>query len=536
MRRKVISMLRKLTFTILPLLLAVAVGANSSWAQDERFDDRSDENRYLDRTRIDRYLDVDVWTNHADGEYYAGDNITIGFRASRDAYVAIYAIDTRGNVNMLFPSEPNENNFVKGGESYYIPSAYDNYDLVVSGPEGVENIQILASRERFPIPDWYPQSGLAFDYGDRFEYMDYLNQQYFVRYGGQRFAYDRTSIYVNEWEPTYFRPVYHPYYPSWTVTGNVYLDYGWGHSVYINGVYWGCTPLYIPRIYVGWHTVTLYDRYGHCWESDVHITHYNTVVLDKTVIRTSPTVKSKYKEVRVAGYQNPSAAGYKNFDSRVTSMKAAASGAIAGTPNGKSVTRSKTTAGDAPSFDDKSVASTSKRYVRGTPTTVKTDRGIETVGARDAYEPRNKTAYSGDRTVRKSTTGGTPSYYDDKSSRSKATYDRGGDAGSTTYRGKSGTSSRSSDGYYQKKSGSSATPSYRGKSGSSSSSDRSYRPAPRSTGKSSTTVKQPAPSKSSKSSGSVKSAPQKSESSKSNSSGSKSSGSKSSSSKGKSKK
>ncbi len=522
-------MLRKLTFTILPLLLAMAVGANYSWAQDERFDDRDDDYRYMDRAKIDRYLDVDVWTNHADGEYYEGDNITIGFRASRDAFVAIYSIDTRGNVNMLFPSHPDENNFVKGGESYYLPGAYDDYDLVVSGPEGVENIQVLASRERFPIPDWYPQSGLQFDYGDRFEYMDYLNQQYFVRYGGQRFAYDRTSIYVNEWEPTYFRPVHAPYYPSWTVTGNVYLDYGWGHSVYINGVYWGCTPLYIPRIYVGWHTVTVYDRYGYCWERDVHITHYNTVVLDKTVISTSPTVKSKYKEVRVAGYQNPSQAGYKNYESKVASMKSVSKSTVSKSTtvtNGKTVTRSKTTAGEAVS--DAVVPAGTKRYVRGTPTTVKTDRGIETVGAKDPYQARGKSSSTVDRSVRKSTTGGAPSYYDNRSStRSKTAYDRG-KSSSSSYRGKASTSSRSSSGYYQKKSGSSGNV-YRGKS-STQSSSKSYRPAPRTSGKS-VIQKRSAPS--SKSSGSVKQAPAPKSS---GSSKAKSSGSSKSSSKGKSKK
>jgi len=225
--------------------------------------------------RIDRYLDAEVWSNHSDGEYYEGDNIVIKFRTNRDAFVAIYSIDTRGRVKLLFPADPGQDNFIYGGVTYSLPGDDDDYDLIVTGPEGLEHIQMIASPERFPIPNWYHNSGLLFDGDDYYDYMDYLNNRHFIRYSGQRFAYDRAVIFVDEWEEYYYRPVYYPSYPSWSVYGNMYVDYPWGGSVYINGYYWGCAPLYIPRLLVGWHTITIYDHYGYCWESDFHCSRYN---------------------------------------------------------------------------------------------------------------------------------------------------------------------------------------------------------------------------------------------------------------------
>ena len=152
----------------------------------------------MDRVNIDRYLDVEIWTDHSDAEYYVGDNITVHFRVNRDAFVAIYSIDSRGRVSLMYPSDPAEDNFVRGGVTYSLPGPNDDFDLVVSGPEGMENLQIIASRERFPIPNWYNNSGLVFEGDDRHDYMDYLNERYFVRYAGQRFAFDRAVIFVDE--------------------------------------------------------------------------------------------------------------------------------------------------------------------------------------------------------------------------------------------------------------------------------------------------------------------------------------------------
>lgn len=414
---------------------------------EERYDESYDSGYDTgDRGRTDRYLGVEIWPNHHDGEYYEGDNITLNFRTNRDAFVAIYSIDSRGRVNLLFPAGPNADNFVQGGATHQLPSGYDDYDLVVSGPAGIENVQILASREPFQIPDWYPVSGIFVDDNDdRMEFMDWLNDRYFVRYGGQRFAYDRTAIYINEWEEYYFRPVYYPTYHPWTLAGNMYIDYPWGSSVYINGIYWGCTPLYLPRVYVGWHTITIYDHWGYCWESDIHISRYNTIVLDVDVIHTSPRVQSKYREVRVAGYRDPVKHGYPDYAQKRLAIETSA----------KIRTREVTVTKASGERVTEKVTVAPKKHVRGSSALVKTDRGIESsaISPRQSDRETVSTSNKGRGSVDVSRGGyeQSPTYGSGKS----RTQDRQGiEVGRSekSSRGSSGDSN-SGSGYYQKKSG-----------------------------------------------------------------------------------
>lgn len=455
-----------------------------------------------DRIKVDRYLTTEIWTNHEDGEYFEGDNIVINFLTNRDAFVIIYSVDTKGRLNLLFPVSADEDNFVEGGQVYRLPGSNDDFDLVVNGPEGTESIQIIASRDRIPIPDWYPQSGLTDDgWEDRYDFMDYINSRYFVRYTGQRFAFDRTSLYINEWEPDYYRPIYYPDYPSWTVTGNVYIDYPYGGTVYINGIYWGVAPLYIPRIYVGWHTLTIYDPYGYCWEHDVHITRYNTLVLDRHIIRPTRTVVSRYTEVQRYGYRDPIKYGYPNYKTK------------------KVVNVS--TVGSAPSAKKSTTTSSStntvftKKFLRGTNTSVvKTDRGYETKGTGINNDSKKTTTRGFDGSSSKSATSsgikstsrqstGSSKYKSSSSPSSgkenSSVYKRNsgskssksGSSSGTQRVKKSSTSSSKSSGTVQKKSSGSSQPKSSGKVEKKSSSSGSSK----SSGKSSTS-----PSKSSKSS------------------------------------
>ncbi len=438
------NLLRMLVMTAMALVISTVPAMSQNISRDYG----DDEYENADRTRIDRYLDVEIWTNHSDGEYYEGDNIVISYRTNRDAFVAVYSIDSRGRVSLLFPGEPGRDNFVRGGVTYRLPDGLDDFDLVVTGPEGVENIQIIASRERFPIPDWYPTSGLVCDWDDRHEYMDYLNDRYFVRYGGQRFAYDRTAIFVNEWEPYYFRPVYYPDYYRWSVYGNVYIDYPIGATVYIDGIYWGFTPLYVPWIYVGWHTFTIYDYYGYCWESGIHISRYHTAVLGHRVIRTSPTVVSKYKEVRYAGYRDPVTSGYPDFKEKRKAIMKSASAKLKGDVTGDASLTKET----------RTIFTGAKKHVRGSTKLVKTERGYETTGSVYGVSKKSRqTRSDGAKITRTGKTKGSVST--DSPDFSKKSSVVGGKAKSSS--GKKGyqqtkpkVSSEKSSGYYQKKSGS----------------------------------------------------------------------------------
>ena len=462
----------KASLLIMALMIVVPQASSQSIAQS--YEDPVGD----DMIRYDRYLDVEIWTNHSDGDFYIGDKVVIYFRANRDAFVVLYSVDSRGRVNMLFPTDAGQDNYVTGGVTYTLPGSDDDFDLVISGPEGVENIQAIASRERIEIPDWYPESGLVCDWDDRHEFMDWVNARYFARYEGQKFAFDRSALYINEWEQQYFEPVYYPVYPSWTVCGNVYIDYPFGASIYVDGIFWGVAPLYIPRLYVGWHTITVYDHWRHCWEHDFHVTRFSTVVFDRSIVQPQPNVMSKYKEVRFSGYRDPVTNGYPKFAERKSAIIASS----ATTSRGKIVVNDKTINVNNGTNDDNNIEfAGTKNYVRGTTKLVETDRGYETAGiTTDASDARigSQAKYSSSSKTR------TKSSVYDVSTGTKYSTSRSSSRGynsndsendySTSGKSRISTSTRSydsdsqertrssssgsnSDGYYQKKSGSTSS-------------------------------------------------------------------------------
>src|SRR6266550_897112 len=86
---------------------------------------------------------VELWTNRGDAAVYTrGERVRLYFRLDQDAYVTIFRVDTDGRVRVLFPREPWEDNFARGGR-----------DFEVDGNE--------LSREAFTIDD-YPGVGYLF--------------------------------------------------------------------------------------------------------------------------------------------------------------------------------------------------------------------------------------------------------------------------------------------------------------------------------------------------------------------------------------
>ncbi len=284
-------------------------------AQYERYEDNVSYSQYI---KYDRYLDVEIWTD--DDEYYDGENISINFRANKDCYVVVYNIDTRGHVNLLYPSDQWDDDKIERDRIYRIPNSQDDYELTVRGPEGIEYIQIVASRTPIRIPDW----DNGFDMvarGDPLDFLDYINAVYFGCDDGCALAFDMTLFTVDEWQEEYYRPVHRYYHNDWNMCGMIYIDYPWGGTVYIDGVYWGIAPLFVPRIYYGWHYVTIYDSYGYCWEDRVNVFRRKSVVLDNTIIKTRGGVKSKYRDVRTKAYLDPSQNGYPDYATKKTVRK-----------------------------------------------------------------------------------------------------------------------------------------------------------------------------------------------------------------------
>jgi hypothetical protein len=122
-------------------------------------------------------LSVDVWMNKEEGGVYqSGEKMQVYFRASEDAYVLIYNVDTEGYIHLVYPFRPRDPVRVQGGETYRVPARHDPYDLVAEGPTGVEYIVAMASPLPFLDLPWYLAPGPSEESRDAIEDGDDLDQ------------------------------------------------------------------------------------------------------------------------------------------------------------------------------------------------------------------------------------------------------------------------------------------------------------------------------------------------------------------------
>src|ERR1700694_4074261 len=62
---------------------------------------------------------IELWTNRGDAAVYTrGERVRTFFKLDRDAFVTIFRVDTDCRVPGLFPREPWEDNFARGGRGF----------------------------------------------------------------------------------------------------------------------------------------------------------------------------------------------------------------------------------------------------------------------------------------------------------------------------------------------------------------------------------------------------------------------------------
>jgi len=93
---------------------------------------------------------VEVWTDRGDSPYTSGQGVRAHFRADRDAFVTILRVDTDGRVRVLFPREPWEDNFARGGRDYEVQGGgYDSDAFYIDDYPGVGYLFAVASADPF---------------------------------------------------------------------------------------------------------------------------------------------------------------------------------------------------------------------------------------------------------------------------------------------------------------------------------------------------------------------------------------------------
>ncbi len=62
---------------------------------------------------------VNVWLNQQD-PYLTGEPARVYFKTNIDAYITVFRVDTDGQIRVLFPVEPWEDNYARGGRTFEV--------------------------------------------------------------------------------------------------------------------------------------------------------------------------------------------------------------------------------------------------------------------------------------------------------------------------------------------------------------------------------------------------------------------------------
>lgn len=92
---------------------------------------------------------VEVWTNRGEDPYGSGQAARVYFRTEQDAYVTILRVDTDGRVRVLYPREPWDDNFVRGGREYDVLQRSSPDAFYVDDYPGVGYIFAVAAADPF---------------------------------------------------------------------------------------------------------------------------------------------------------------------------------------------------------------------------------------------------------------------------------------------------------------------------------------------------------------------------------------------------
>ncbi|HVH67556.1 MAG TPA: DUF4384 domain-containing protein [Gemmatimonadales bacterium] len=183
---------------------------------------------------------VKVWLNH-DNYFRRGDKARVNVRLAEDGYLLVLRADVDGRVRVLFPLDPSDDAFVRGGETIEVRGRGDREAFFVDDREGSGVVVAARSVAPFKFDEfvrgdhWDYRVLSARDAGDDKEEALVDLVQKMTPDG--HFDYDDVKYVVSSGRDSY----YDSYYPRYSAG----FGYGWGWP-YRYGLYSAC---YDPFFY-----------------------------------------------------------------------------------------------------------------------------------------------------------------------------------------------------------------------------------------------------------------------------------------------
>ena len=112
-----------------------------------------------------RVSDIRLFLRPTKQDYRLTDYLTIRLEADRDCYITLFNWEADGTFKQLFPNKFDTDNFIRAGSSINFPTRDSNFDIRLSGPEGIERLKLVAVRSKTVsdrINSVLPREGDAF--------------------------------------------------------------------------------------------------------------------------------------------------------------------------------------------------------------------------------------------------------------------------------------------------------------------------------------------------------------------------------------
>ncbi|MBI4420861.1 MAG: DUF4384 domain-containing protein [Gemmatimonadetes bacterium] len=93
---------------------------------------------------------VRVWLSE-DGDFISGDRARVFAQAAEDGYLVVLHVDVDGRVRVLFPVDPADDQFVRGGKKYELKGRGDREAFVVEDTTGRGIIVAAFAKSRFAV-------------------------------------------------------------------------------------------------------------------------------------------------------------------------------------------------------------------------------------------------------------------------------------------------------------------------------------------------------------------------------------------------
>jgi hypothetical protein len=91
---------------------------------------------------------ISLWTNRDEDPYRRGEQARVYFQAETDGYITVLRVDTDGRLRVLFPREPWEDNFARGGRTFEVLDRDDRAFTIDDYP-GVGYVFAVSSPDPF---------------------------------------------------------------------------------------------------------------------------------------------------------------------------------------------------------------------------------------------------------------------------------------------------------------------------------------------------------------------------------------------------